>query len=216
MKKVNIIGAGLAGLSAGIHLQQDGMQTEIFELADWAGGMCTSWERKGYRFDGCINWMVGTKPGDPFNSNFLEVGALEPDTEIYYPNSVKYEINGKMFPVPLEIKAFRSFLNALAPQDGEIIEEFCGAVEICADSKMPAGSPDSPGDLIRMMKESGKYLKTAGKYVGIDVKTFASRFKSGTVRELLCRPNIPCRCCSWIWARGWAITPVILWAARSV
>ncbi|MDD3947150.1 MAG: NAD(P)-binding protein, partial [Clostridia bacterium] len=40
-KKVIIIGAGLAGLSAGIYLQQKGVQTEIFELAGWAGGMCT-------------------------------------------------------------------------------------------------------------------------------------------------------------------------------
>jgi phytoene dehydrogenase-like protein len=30
--KVVIIGAGLTGLSAGIHLQQKGVETEIFEI----------------------------------------------------------------------------------------------------------------------------------------------------------------------------------------
>ena len=41
-KKVNIIGAGLAGLSTGIYLQQNGVDTEIYELAGWAGGVCTA------------------------------------------------------------------------------------------------------------------------------------------------------------------------------
>ncbi|HRV27157.1 MAG TPA: NAD(P)-binding protein [Spirochaetia bacterium] len=35
-KKVNIIGAGLTGLSAGIYLQQNGIDTEIFELSGGA------------------------------------------------------------------------------------------------------------------------------------------------------------------------------------
>jgi|GEM_PF-1896338 len=42
-KKVLIIGAGLAGLSTGIYLQQQGVQTEIFEISGQAGGMCTTW-----------------------------------------------------------------------------------------------------------------------------------------------------------------------------
>jgi phytoene dehydrogenase-like protein len=82
-KKVAIIGAGLAGLSAGIYLQKSGVTTEIFELAPWAGGVCTAWVRQGYRFDGCIHWMVGTKPGTSIHKLYLEVGALTPDTQIY-------------------------------------------------------------------------------------------------------------------------------------
>ena len=61
-KRVIIIGAGLAGLSAGIHLQNSGIATEIFELSGQAGGMFSAWEREHYRFDGCIHWMVGTRP----------------------------------------------------------------------------------------------------------------------------------------------------------
>ena len=61
-KKVIIIGAGMAGLSAGCYLQMSGYDTEIFELGSMPGGLCTGWERKGYSFDGCIHWLVGTKP----------------------------------------------------------------------------------------------------------------------------------------------------------
>jgi phytoene dehydrogenase-like protein len=93
-KKVVIIGAGLAGLSAGIHLQQRGIQTEIFEMAGQAGGMCTAWERGGYRFDGCIHWMVGTQPGNDFNRLYLEIDALTKDTPIHNAESIKTEIGG--------------------------------------------------------------------------------------------------------------------------
>ncbi|MCA9968271.1 MAG: NAD(P)-binding protein, partial [Anaerolineales bacterium] len=46
-KKILIIGAGIAGLAAGCFAQMNGYQSEIFELHDLPGGLCTAWERKG-------------------------------------------------------------------------------------------------------------------------------------------------------------------------
>ncbi len=43
--KVLVIGAGIAGLSAGSYLQRNGYQTEIFEAHSLAGGLCTAWRR---------------------------------------------------------------------------------------------------------------------------------------------------------------------------
>ena len=54
-KKVLIIGAGMAGLAAGCYAQMNGYAAEIFELHELPGGLCTSWERKGYTIDGCIH-----------------------------------------------------------------------------------------------------------------------------------------------------------------
>jgi len=50
-----IIGADVAGLSAGCYGQMNGYDTKIFELHTLPGGLCTSWKRKGYVFDGCIH-----------------------------------------------------------------------------------------------------------------------------------------------------------------
>jgi len=47
---VIIIGAGFAGLSAGIYAQMNGYRTQIFEMHDSPGGLCTAWKRK--RFPG--------------------------------------------------------------------------------------------------------------------------------------------------------------------
>ena len=40
-KKVIIIGAGISGLCAGNYLQMNNYNTEIFELHDKCGGLCT-------------------------------------------------------------------------------------------------------------------------------------------------------------------------------
>ena len=50
---VIIIGAGVAGLSAGCYAQMNGDHTCIFEMHNLPGGLCTAWERKGYTFEGC-------------------------------------------------------------------------------------------------------------------------------------------------------------------
>lgn len=185
VKKVSIIGAGLAGLSAGIILQKQGVQTEIFELADWAGGMCTSWVRKGYRFDGCVHWMVGTKPGNPYHDAFLEVGALEKDTVIYNAEFVKYEIGGTMYTVPMKYEEFRSFLHSLSPEDAEKIDELCEAVKTLMESKMPVAPPKNPVEMMRFMKESAGFLKVARSYTGMTVTEFAENLKNSSLRSLI-------------------------------
>jgi phytoene dehydrogenase-like protein len=62
-KKVIIIGAGIAGLSAASYLQRSGYQAEIFEAHSLPGGVCTSWKRGDYTFDYCVHWLLGTKKG---------------------------------------------------------------------------------------------------------------------------------------------------------
>ena len=62
-KSIIIIGAGIAGLSAGCYGQMNGYKTRIFEMHKIPGGLCTSWKRKGYTFDGCIHWLTGSSSG---------------------------------------------------------------------------------------------------------------------------------------------------------
>jgi len=41
-----IIGAGFAGLAAGIYAQMNGFRSQIFEMHNLPGGLCTSWKKK--------------------------------------------------------------------------------------------------------------------------------------------------------------------------
>ncbi len=50
-KKIIIVGAGLAGLSAAWHLKQKGIECSIFEKESETGGLCRSKHIKGFTFD---------------------------------------------------------------------------------------------------------------------------------------------------------------------
>ena len=84
MSKIIIIGGGIAGLSAGVFGQKYGFETEIFEMHTVPGGQCTAWKRKGYMFDYCIEWLMGSSSGS-INLLWKELGALSEDVKIINP-----------------------------------------------------------------------------------------------------------------------------------
>ena len=88
-KTVLIIGAGFAGLSAGIYARMNGYKTQIFEMHDKPGGLCTSWKRKGYTIDGCIHWLVGSAPETVMHDYWEETG-LVPESELIYMDDYQY------------------------------------------------------------------------------------------------------------------------------
>jgi len=95
-----IIGGGIAGLSAGIFAQANGLQATILEKHTLLGGECTGWDRKGYHIDGCIHWLLGTKEGTPMNDLWRSVGALD-GVEIYHPETfLTYEHESGTVPTP--------------------------------------------------------------------------------------------------------------------
>ena len=46
-----VIGAGIAGLSVAIRLQNKGFQVAVFESNEYPGGKLTDLSKEGYRFD---------------------------------------------------------------------------------------------------------------------------------------------------------------------
>lgn len=85
-----IIGAGIAGLAAGCYAQMNGYQTQILELHDQPRGLCTSWQRQGYVFDGCLYYLFGSGLGKPFHQVHHDelMRVIEPNgnTLIVYSN----------------------------------------------------------------------------------------------------------------------------------
>jgi phytoene dehydrogenase-like protein len=122
--KVNIIGAGVAGLSAGCYLQMNGFETEIFEKHSGPGGLCTSWKRGEYTFDGCIHWLMGSNPANPFYqlwSELIDMSSIE-----FRTHSVRMDIelkenkdiNGNnVFYLCTHLDHLQSYLLGIAPED---------------------------------------------------------------------------------------------------
>ena len=82
MTKVVVIGAGISGLSAGIYAARAGFDVTIIEQHNIAGGLSTSWSRKGYYFEGGMHWLTGSSPEMPLNKVWREVGALQDNNPI--------------------------------------------------------------------------------------------------------------------------------------
>lgn len=57
--RVIVIGAGVAGLTAGIYAGRSGFKVTVLEQHTIPGGMCTSWRRKGYLFEGAVQRTNG-------------------------------------------------------------------------------------------------------------------------------------------------------------
>jgi phytoene desaturase len=185
IKKVAIIGAGLTGLSTGIQLQQHGIRTEIFEQAPWPGGVCTSWVRKGYTFDGCIHWMVGTRKGDPMRALYEKVHALEPDTPILHMDHIDVTVDHETHRVPLDVNSFQQFLLALAPADAGIIRRLCARINRVGRSDMIAGSPKSFGSFIHAITKGRHFLWTLVRFMNVTVGTYTEKMTDPRLVKLI-------------------------------
>jgi len=187
-KSIIIIGAGIAGLSAGCYGQMNGYQTQIFELHDKPGGLCTSWKRKEYTIDGCLHWLVGSAPGNSFYRIWQELGAVQGRRMIDHEEFITVEGDeGKVFVVYTDVDRLESHMKELAPQDKKVIEKFTQAVRTCAGIDLPVdkapelyGPLDGPKILSKMLP----FLKIMQSWKGISIQDFAQEFKDPFLQKV--------------------------------
>jgi phytoene dehydrogenase-like protein len=130
MSKIIIIGGGIAGLSAGVFGQKYGFDTEIFEMHSVPGWQCTAWERKGYLFDYCIQWLMGSSSGS-MNTLWRQLGALSEDvpiinTEVFIRNVDK---EGQEFLIYKDMQKWRAYLKSISPEDEEAISRMFSIID---------------------------------------------------------------------------------------
>jgi len=190
-KSIIIIGAGIAGLAAGCYGQMNGYRTQIFELHDKPGGLCTSWKRKGYTFDGCIHWLVGTKPGSGFNRIWRELGAVQGRQIVDHDEFMRVEGEGdKSFILYTNIDRLEQHMKSLAPADAKVIEELCQATRRISrlDEVM---DPSGSSGLLEKIKSGLKMLPlipTMVKYSKVSIQDFAKRFSDPFMRRAFVAP----------------------------
>ncbi len=186
-KSTIIIGAGIAGLSAGCYGQMNGYRTQIFEMHTTPGGVCTTWKRKGYKIDGCIHWLTGSSPANSFYRLWEEVGAVQGRTMIDHEEYARIEgKEGKIFIVYTDINRLEQHMKELAPEDKDVIEEFAKGIRTCIHFPMPVEkAPElySPIDGLKMMFKMLPYLMFMRKWGKISIQDVAQRFKNPFLRQ---------------------------------
>ncbi len=162
-RSIAIIGAGVAGLSAGCYGRMNGYRTEIFEMHDKPGGLCTAWQRKGYTIDGCIHWLVGSRPGSGMHRVWEELGAVQGRTFVDADEFLRYEArDGKAFVLHADVDRLEEHMLEIAPEDREAIRDFCNGVRAFVRiGDMPVGKPS---ELMSSWEKAWLGLGMAWKY----------------------------------------------------
>lgn len=191
MKKLVVIGGGIAGLSAGIYALQRGFLVEIYEKNASCGGECTGWERQGYHIDNCIHWLTGCRPEDELYQIWRDIGAIDDETVmIREPYFYCMEKDGRKLHFWRDLeKARREFL-ALAPEDAKELNLFFDSVKRAECVKVPCDKSLAQMGWMEYMRfgmsmaKMGQVIKEYGKETIADL---AGRFQNPYIREMLSR-----------------------------
>jgi len=197
MKKVKIIGAGISGLAVGCYLQMNGYETEIFEKHSISGGLCTSWKRSGYNFDGCIHWLLGSDKGNAFYRLRLWSELIEVKDMVFVNHSTRVSIEvkenadrygNKVFNLYTNIDELKKYLLDLSPEDYSPIKEFIDSIKFVRKYELPPLIDKAPevrtlSDKVQLLKYL-PLIKFFNKWNKVTNMSFAKKFKSAYLKEV--------------------------------
>jgi phytoene dehydrogenase-like protein len=187
--KLIIIGAGIAGLSAGVYAQRCGYQSRIYEMHTLPGGLLTAWKRKGYTIDGCVQYLSGSTPKSNLYAQYEELGLIQnrsffdPDVFLYFEDQ-----NGHTLPFYTNLDKLEKELLGLGPEDKAIIHEFCSAARRLVGFNPPTSGS---GSLMKYIMGSPSMLPQMVflgplmlKWTAMNMSQFAARFKSPFLHQI--------------------------------
>jgi len=124
-KSLIIIGAGLAGLSAGCYAQMNGYQSHIFEHHSQPGGLAAWWRRGEYLIDGGIHFVMSHKPGTKLHNLYRELGIVPGCRFLDLPAYGRFihEPSGQSLHLGDDLDQWSDALKALSPADARIVDE---------------------------------------------------------------------------------------------
>lgn len=201
-KQVIIIGAGISGISAGIYARRSGFDVTILEQHSIPGGMCTSWKRKGYLFEGAVHWFTGSTHGSQSSSSskidlhtlWEDVGALNDNIKVRYDDPFcNYEYNGQVYHLYRDLNKLQNYFNEVSPEDKSATKRLVKDIKTIIKMRALMPIMDIKGvktsnpqkvpinELIQMIPA---FIKM-NKLCKLSIVEYASQFKHPALRTLL-------------------------------
>jgi phytoene dehydrogenase-like protein len=179
-RSILIIGAGVGGLSTGCFAQMNGYRTRILEAHGVPGGLCASWARGGYIFDGCIHNLAGTSVFSPLHELWRELGVSPARVMQPYSEIVRVERpDGPPLVLYSDLDRLRQHMRELFPADA-------GAIDGLIEAARRFGKLDLLGLAAAEPRERLKALTALPlliKYGSITLEAYARRFKDPFLRS---------------------------------
>lgn len=191
MNKVIIVGAGIAGLAAGVYARQSGFDVTVYEAHAIPGGASTSWKRGGYLFEGGMHWLTGSSPKTPLHKLWLEVGALGDHVKVHCRDPFNtFEVDGQTACLYRDVDRLRAHLTTLSPEDAPTVDRLCRDIRKLQTMQMPIS--DIKG--VKTKAKSGASglkalsmlpaLARIPHYAGQTMDEYVKRFHSRLLRHL--------------------------------
>lgn len=181
-----VIGAGIAGLSAGVYAMRSGYRVTIVEKGGAPGGLCASWRRGGYLFDGSAAGLAGTSPDAPIRRLWEELGVMG-RCELFDPDnfgSIRLP-DGRTVTVWTDIDRFEAHFAELFPTDAQRVRSFGRALRACARIDIPfSGGAAGKGNALEAASRRRAILDVPAilRYSGTTLRNFLE-----TLRDPACR-----------------------------
>ena len=199
MKKVIIVGGGIAGLSAGIYALQSGFDVTILEMHTIPGGNSTSWRRGGYFFEGGMHWLTGSGKESPIYKVWTNLGALGDDVSVYNRDPfITYIDDDQNVCLYRDVDKLEKHLLSISPSDKKEIMTLCKDIKKFSLISMPV--TEIKGVTVKYKdKQKGslsklfKMLTAIPRMISlnsISTGEYAERFRHKAIRELL-KSEIP-------------------------
>lgn len=191
-KHIVIIGAGISGMTAGIYAKRSGFEVIILEQHTIPGGMCTSWRRKGYLFEGAMHWLTGSSPKTFANELWRDVGALDDSTNVRYDEvfrSVEWE--GKTYYLYRDLDKLKEHFDTMSKEDAEMTASLIADIKAFSKCKMPISDIKGVKCATPHKMNAGVMLKmiplmpNLTKKGNMSVLEYVSQFKHPALRLLL-------------------------------
>ena len=129
MKKVIIIGAGVTGLSAGIHALLKGHEVSIYEKNNFCGGCCGGWYKDNFYIDNCMHWLTGTNQHTKTFKLWKKLGAMDETSNLYQGQYFyKSSFEGNTIELSINTEKVRNDMIRLSPEDRKEIDKFINTV----------------------------------------------------------------------------------------
>lgn len=191
-KKIIIIGAGIAGLTAGIYCLDNGFNVEIYEKHSIPGGECTGWTRRGQYIDGCAHWIVGTGKCSDLHPLWEHIGAFDGDPKIYETDYItKFALDdGRIFTFYSDLCKLKKEMMHFFPEDKHNINSFITAVKCYQHIRVPAKKPldfMNPFEYIAFGIRMFPALFPFLHYKHVSVEEYIQKFKNKELGEIINR-----------------------------
>jgi phytoene desaturase len=197
-KSIIIIGAGIAGLSAGCYGRMNGYRTRILEHHSEPGGVATAWPNRGYHIDGGIHYLMGHKPGQSCYEIYRQLGIFKNRRYPDLTNFVHFtdEITGHQISFTHDLDQLARNLKKIAPVDAKIIDGFIAGARAMQKADL-FGLMDQPPELMGLFGPLKQFwgmrrvLRYFGPTFNQPIERYAKAVQSDELRRLLVNLFLP-------------------------